>query len=69
MTTHPQTNRILTALAADLDAILSSGQSGRITLNIGGGGNVRIEVAHFRDVPAPSDAEAQRRRGGAERRK
>lgn len=68
MTTHPQTNRILTALAVDLDAILSSGQSGRITLNIGGGGNVRIEVAHFRDVPVPSDAEAKRRRGGAERR-
>jgi hypothetical protein len=36
MTTHPQNTRIL-------DAILLSGQTGRITLNIGGG-SVRIEA-------------------------
>jgi hypothetical protein len=38
-----------------LDAILASGQSGRITLNIGGGGNVRIEMARFRDVPVKGE--------------
>ena len=46
-TTHPQTTHILDT---DLDALLLSGQTGRITLTIGTGGNVRIEVAKFRDV-------------------
>jgi len=60
MTTHAHTARILAALAADLDPILSSGRTARITLNIGSGGNVRIEVAQFRDIPANLDAGAQR---------
>ena len=43
MTTHPHITRIF-------DAVLASSQTARITLNIGGG-NERIEVAKFRNVP------------------
>jgi len=58
MTVDAQTARILAALAAELTPILAAGRTARITLNIGGGGNVRMEVATFRDLPA----------GGAEAR-
>ncbi|MFZ4851192.1 MAG: hypothetical protein ACOYL7_18875 [Caldilinea sp.] len=54
-TYHAQTHRILDFLSPDLDAILSTGQPARITLNIGGGGNVRIEVSKFRDVPCQEE--------------
>ncbi|MFM7583931.1 MAG: hypothetical protein ACKO9F_14595 [Caldilinea sp.] len=54
-TYHAQTHRILDFLSPDLDAILSAGQPARITLNIGGGGNVRIEVSKFRDVPCQEE--------------
>jgi len=59
MTTR--TAAILATLAADLEPILAAGRTARITLNIGSGGNVRIEVATFRDVPANLDAETQGR--------
>ncbi|MCB0056584.1 MAG: hypothetical protein M9936_23450 [Caldilinea sp.] len=65
MTTHAQITRIL---AAGLDLILAPGRTARITLNIGSGGNVRIEVATFRDMPANLDAETQGRRGNAEKK-
>jgi hypothetical protein len=54
-TYHAQTHHILDFLSSDLDAILSAGQPARITLNIGGGGNVRIEVSKFRDVPCQEE--------------
>jgi hypothetical protein len=54
-TYHAQTHQILDFLSSDLDAILSAGQPARITLNIGGGGNVRIEVSKFRDVPCQEE--------------
>lgn len=57
MTTR--TAAILATLAADLEPILAAGRTARITLNIGSGGNVRIEVAQFRDIPADLDAERQ----------
>lgn len=42
--------RVLAALTAELEALLSDGQTGRITLNISTGHSVRMEVAKFSTI-------------------
>ena len=47
----PQMHRILTAVAAELEPILTQRQTARLTININAGGGVRLEVARFSDIP------------------
>ena len=68
VTIDTQTARILATLAADLTPILAAGRAARITLNIGSGGNVRIEVATFREVPK-EEARAGGRQEAVDRRR
>ena len=62
--------RILAAVAAELAPFLVQKQTGRITLNISGGGSVRLEVARYKDIAGVRREErvaskTQRRKAGA----
>ena len=43
-------DRLLKAVAAEVQPFLAEGRTGRITIHFSGGAKVRLEVAHFGDI-------------------